>query len=148
MTHLQQHRLQEHKLLKSVFKHSNMTYRSQMDLCGSSEGVWCVLLLHVRSVSVWKSSSVCVSSIKLEKQVGRGEALLLQTHYTHTGMEAFFLFFFFFLSFLNRHTPRLQLIPQRSRDRAGKKGVTHFTVKLCGEIFPSCCFYVCVLVSI
>lgn len=38
---------------------------------------------------------LCVSSIKLEKLVGRGEALLLQTHYTHTRMEASFLFFFF-----------------------------------------------------
>lgn len=73
-----------------------------------------------------------VFSLRLEKLVRPGEVLLLQTHYTHThthsGTEAVFF------SSLNGHTSRLQLIPQGSRDRSGKKGVTHFTVKSWGTI--------------
>jgi len=91
--------------------------KTQNDLPISTRRVWIlwrclVCFIAPCSLRVSAYELLCcaciVSSIKLEKLVGRGEALLLQTHSTHTRMIEggflSFLFFFLPLSFLNRHT--------------------------------------------
>lgn len=92
---------------------------------------------------------LCVSSIKLEKLVGRGEALLLQTHYTHTRMEASFLFFFF--SSFPFWTNTLQDCNSFLSDHViaqVRKVWLILHSNSAGSFFPFSCFYFCVLVSI
>jgi len=87
--------------LKSVFKNSkwltdiNSTCVNPLKLFGM---FYCSMFAPCRCV--WAAVlCVYVSSIKLEKLVGRGEALLLQTHSTHTRMmEGGLLSFLFFSS--------------------------------------------------